>query len=265
MVANRYIRINYQIDQSKVMTRQVELLTASPYIYFNSNPITDPLINNFDLLKEEFFIAAQQRKVASAAGKIINIRSVLKNTNISPKLNNSMYSGNFNSITLYMTSLFLDEPEKKEVSWRDNEEERFAWNLLDLMPFTKSYLLEHKDAIGAFNYNVSYPGSRLEHHLGLNPNYIRLHYCLMASLGCVFDIEGWRHSWQEKELFGFDDGNVFHGTDHKISDYSQPRIILMIDMKKSYIDKYAKNIFYRSFTPTRQELISQIKFNKWDS
>jgi len=38
------------------MTRQVELLTASPYIYFNSNPITDPLINNFDLLKEEFFI-----------------------------------------------------------------------------------------------------------------------------------------------------------------------------------------------------------------
>ena len=244
------------------MNRSIELLTDNPYFYFNSNPVTDALLDNFDLLKQEFLIAAKLRGLVDHTGTLAS-GNILDNK-ISPKLNNSMYVGKFKSINLYITDSFLDEPEKKEMYWRPGETERFATRLLNVMPFTNSYIQEHKDLIGAFNYNISYPGSRLQHHLGLNPEYIRIHYCLFESSHCVFDIEGWSHPWKAGEVFGFDDGNVFHGTDHKDLSGASPRVIMMIDVKKSYIKPYIKNYSGRSFTPTQQEILEQVKLKDWN-
>jgi hypothetical protein len=245
------------------MSRSIELLTANPYFYFNSNPVTDTLLDNFNLLKQEFLIAARLRGLVDHTGTLAN--GEMLDNKISSKLNNSMYVGKFKSINLYITDTFLDEPEKKEMFWRPGEAERFATRLLEFMPFTNSYIRKHKELIGAFNYNISYPGSRLQHHLGLNPEYIRIHYCLFESPYCIFDIEGWSHPWKAGEIFGFDDGNVFHGTDHKSLPGSTPRVILMIDVKKSYIKPYIKNYSGRSFTPTRQEILEQVKLKDWDT
>jgi hypothetical protein len=66
-------------------------------------------------------------------------------------------------------------------------------------------------------------------------------------------------------MFGFDDGNVFHGTDHKNLPSARPRVILMIDMKKSYIKSYIKNYSGRMFTPTRREILEQVKLKDWDT
>jgi hypothetical protein len=245
------------------MTRSIELLTENPYFYFNSNPVIDTLLDNFDVLKQEFLTAAKLRGLVDQTGALVN--GEILDDRISSKLNNSMYVGKFKSINLYITDLFLDEPEKKEMQWRPGETERFATNLLDVMPFTNSYIQQHKDFIGAFNYNISYPGSRLRHHLGLNPEYIRIHYCLFESPFCMFDIEGWSRTWKSGEIFGFDDGNVFHGTDHKNLLGAAPRVILMIDMKKSYVKPYIKNYSGRSFRPTRQEILAQVKLKDWDN
>lgn len=244
------------------MNRPIELLTENPYFYFDSNPVTDALLDNFDLLKQEFLIAAKLRGLVDHTGALV--KGEMLDNKISSKLNNSMYVGKFKSINLYITETFLDEPEKKEMYWRPGETERFATRLLELMPFTNSYVREYKDLIGAFNYNISYPGSRLQHHLGLNPEYIRIHYCLFESPYCLFDIEGWSRVWKAGEIFGFDDGNVFHGTDHKNLPDASPRVILMIDMKKSYIKPYIKNYSGRSFTPTRQEILTQVKLRDWN-
>jgi Aspartyl/Asparaginyl beta-hydroxylase len=244
------------------MNRTIELLTDNPYFYFDSNPATDALLDNFDVLKQEFLVAAKIRGLVDRSGTLSSGEAL--DDKISSKLNNSMYVGKFKSINLYITDTFLDEPEKKEMSWKTGETERLATSLLEFMPFSKSYIQQYKDLIGAFNYNISYPGSRLQHHLGLNPDYIRIHYCLFDSPYCVFDIEGWSRVWKAGEMFGFDDGNVFHGTDHKNLPSARPRVILMIDMKKSYIKSYIKNYSGRMFTPTRREILEQVKLKDWD-
>jgi hypothetical protein len=207
-------------------------------------------------------VAAKQRYLISDNGQFLTHSRILKK--YSKKANDVMYSGNFKSITLYMTSNFLDEPEKIEANWKPTEQERFAQHLLDVMPWTQSFILENKNVIGSYNFNVSYPGSRLVHHLGLDANYIRLHYCIKASPSCVFDIEGWRHEWQDGELFGFDDGNVFHGTNHENNVDATPRIILIVDVLKSYLKPYAKTWPCRNTTPSRTEILKYITLKSWD-
>jgi hypothetical protein len=240
----------------------VQLLTESPYIYFNSNSLTDSLLKNKQIILNEFIAAAQQRYLVADNGRFLSHSVILKT--YSKKANDVMYSGSFKSITLYMTSNFLDDPEKIEANWKPDEKERFAQKLLDTMPWTKSFILENKDIIGSYNFNISYPGSRLDHHLGLDANYIRLHYCIKASPSCVFDIEGWRHEWQDGEIFGFDDGNVFHGTNHATTAESTPRVILIVDVLKSYLKPYAKTWPCRTITPTRAEILKTIPLKGWD-
>jgi aspartyl/asparaginyl beta-hydroxylase (cupin superfamily) len=231
----------------------IQQLTESPYIYFNNNPLTDSLLNNKQIILDEFTTAAKQRHILADSGKFFSHSAILKT--ISKKANDSMYSGSFKSITLYMTNNFLDEPEKIEANWQLHEQERFAQELLNVMPWTQSFILENKNIIGSYNFNISYPGSRLVHHLGLDANYIRLHYCIKASPGCVFDIEGWTHEWKDGELFGFDDGNVFHGTTHANTIDATPRIILIVDVLKSYLKPYAKTWPCRIITPSKDEIL----------
>jgi hypothetical protein len=240
----------------------IQLLTESPYIYFNSNPVIDKLLENQQVILREFMLAARQRLIATDKGQLISHSDIIKMH--SKKANDSMYIGSFKSITLYMTSNFLDDIEKKEARWKEGETERFAQHLLDIMPWNKSFINEYKDIIGAYNFNVSYPGSRLQHHLGLDPNYIRLHFCIKSSPDCTFDIEGWRHVWEEGEIFGFDDGNVFHGTDHIESANSSPRVILMIDMLKSYLKPYARTWPCRSVRPTKDDILKYVPLKSWD-
>jgi hypothetical protein len=239
----------------------IELLTESPYIYFDSNPVTDKLLANQQIILNEFMLAARERFIATDKGQLIEHSDIIKT--YSKKANDSMYTGSFKSITLYMTSNFLDDAEKKEAKWKDGETERFAKYLLELMPWNKSFIEEYKDIIGAYNFNISYPGSRLQHHLGLDPNYIRLHFCIKESPNCIFDIEGWQHIWKEGELFGFDDGNVFHGTNHIKDVDSSPRIILMVDMLKSYLKPYAKTWPCRTVTPTKNDILKYVPLNSW--
>jgi len=239
----------------------VQLLTESPYIYFNSNPVTDELVNNWQLLREEFLIVARDQELASEDNQLTSILANKKAAYNKTNQHSTMYRGTFKSIQLYMTSSLLDNIEKANGGWT-TETERVNYKCLEMMPLHKSFLLKNKDLIGAFNYNISYPGSRLKHHLGLDNQYIRLHLCLIGSPGCIFDIENWRHSWKEGELFGFDDGNVYHGTDHKFEN-SVPRVILMIDMKKSYLEQYAKNWPVRAEKPNLVSLLNLTPFKGW--
>lgn len=213
----------------------------SHYIYFNSNPITDPLFTLYDSIKYEFYellrfeghLAKNEQDLIDwdiIHGKKIN--AVMSGTD-----NKILYSGKLKSMPLYLRDTLTDESEKEGLGWKENETERL-WNTrLRIMPVLNAWFRTNKETIGQITFNVMAPGATLTHHWGLDRRYIRMHLCLKADPACVFDIQGERHAWIEKELFGFDDGNVFHGTAHRGNDY---RIIMMIDVLKDIIEPYAK-------------------------
>jgi len=164
-------------------------------------------------------------------------RKFTKPNAITDKFQKSLYHGRFDGFSMLLRGSLLDENEKMAIGWRDDEQIR--WNpsyWQSSMPFMTKYINDRMDFIGAVTFNTSHPGSILNHHWGLNQNYLRLHLCLDAAEGCVFDIEGWTHQWFNGELFGFDDANVLHGTTHT---GNKPRTILIVDVWKSVIKKYA--------------------------
>lgn len=208
----------------------------NPYIYFNTNPAIQDLLDNFLILKQEFYRLAQYYKLCGPEHKLYvdPDTSKINKTNQYGK----MYKGTYKSIQLFMRDTLLDDIEKEDGKWKPDEKVRIRLQLEYVAPYHFKYIGNYQSIIGAVNYNISYPGSRLSHHYGLDKNYIRLHLCIVESSKCVFDIENWRHSWKEGEIFGFDDYYVFHGTNHDIT-CKQPRSILMIDMKKDYLKEYA--------------------------
>ena len=210
-------------------------LTESPYIRFNSNPITDPLIKNWTRIRDElwnYLIKKGARIENTWTDQIIS-----KPNNITQQFQKPLYHGRFDGFSMFIRHSLLDDSEKRSISWK--EDEQLRWDLTyweEHMPFMTSYIGMVKDFIGSVTFNTSHPGSTLNHHWGLNHNYIRIHLCLDEADGCVFDIEGWRHQWKEGDLFGFDDANVLHGTSHV---GSKSRTIMIIDVWKMAIKKYA--------------------------
>jgi hypothetical protein len=168
---------------------------------------------------------------------VSNQQGLSKPNSITDKFQRPLYHGRFDGFSMFLRSSLLDANEKLTIGWRDDE--RVRWNpshWQDTMPFMTKYTEKMHDLIGSITFNTSYPGSLLNHHWGLDQSYLRLHLCLDEADGCVFDIEGWKHQWRDGDLFGFDDANVLHGTSHS---GTKPRTVLIIDVWKSVIRKYA--------------------------
>ena len=234
----------------------------SPYIYFNPNPAIQDLLDNFSVIKKEFINLAKHHRLCGEEGNLYVDPGPIgvDKTN----QHNKMYKGTYKSIQLFMRDTLFDAIEKKNGNWKPNETERIKTTLVPFAPYHFKYILKYKDIIGAVNYNISYPGSRLSHHYGLDKDYIRLHYCIIESPKCVFDIENWRHSWKEGEIFGFDDYYTYHGTNHDIT-CDTPRSILMIDIKKDYLKDYAKTWPVRSFRFPNSVVKKMINLKGWDN
>jgi hypothetical protein len=202
------------------------------YIYFNSCPILDDLTNNWQAIRDEYF--AQLKNEDEDSG--------IKANYVTEFGGDILYTGEFKSMPLMLRSSLIDKFEADNIEWDDwlqpgGRTIRFYHDRLDNMPIVDRWLMEHIDIVGSMTVNVAIPGCRLNHHYGLNPDYLRLHLVLQGAEGCEFDIENERHTWQTGELFAFDDCHVFHGTRHT---GTVPRIIMLIDIDKKALKPYAK-------------------------
>jgi hypothetical protein len=210
-------------------------LTESPYIRFTNNPIINPLTENWTRIRDELWSYLIKKGVRTK--NTWTDQTISKPNGITHRFQKPLYHGRFDGISMFIRNSLLDDNEKQSSSWK--EEETLRWNptyWTESMPFMTSYIGMVKDFIGSVTFNISHPGSILNHHWGLNHNYIRLHLCLDEANGCVFDIEGWKHQWKDGDIFGFDDANVLHGTAHV---GLKPRTIMIVDVWKSAIRKYA--------------------------
>jgi len=237
-------------------------LSNSPYIYFNPNPAIQDLLDNFKTIKKEFMKLATHFHVTKTIYKLDDF----PDDNSTNKTNqyDKMYTGKFKSIQLLTRDTLLDYLEKKTCNWEPNEKIRVNKNLRLVAPFHVKYMLKYMDILGAVTYNISYPGSNLKHHFGLDKDYIRVHLCIHESKDCVFDIENWRHVWKEGEVFGFDDYYVFHGTNHSATS-TTPRSILMLDIKKTYLQEYATSWPIRNTRLNKHDFLEANPLRGWDS
>ena len=216
----------------------------SHYMYFDPNPITDPLELNYDTVKNEFYdLLRFEQHIKNTGGENPALNWGME---MGKKLNREsmsfdgapLYFGNFKAIPVFLRKSLLDDAEKRDMVWGEKEQRRIYHTRLKQMPFLRDWIDANFDAIGAVTFNIMHPGTTLNHHWGLDRRYLRCHLCFKADPYCVFDIQGEQHAWKEKEIFGFDDGSVLHGTAHRGSDF---RIIMLFDVLKTSLRPYTKN------------------------
>lgn len=232
-------------------------------MYFNSCPLLDPLTGQWETIRDEFLEHLKKK---------LNLESIttqgLMERETGAKLNyttdffkNQLYYGNFKATSLFLRDTLIDINEAftlKWPLWREpggNHVMFFEDNIAEA-PTIEKWMMDNIDVIGSITFNTCLPGSRLNHHWGLDDKYVRFHLVLKGAKGCVFDIENERHEWVDGELFAFDDCNVFHGTKHEGDDF---RIIVLIDILKSAVEPYAKNWNCKKYKPREKRKLIEIK------
>ena len=233
---------------------------SSHYIYFESNPILDPLVENWRQIRDEFF--ARLYKELGDKHKLEDDNTPGQKSNyVTDTFKTVLYQGNFKAMPIFLRDKLIDSHEAKQMNWQNwqkpgGAKTRFWEERMNAMPTIKQWLDKYIDIVGAVTYNICLPGSRLNHHWGLAPEYLRLHLTLKEAEGCVFDIENERKQWVDGELFAFDDCNVLHGTRHT---GTEPRTIVLIDILKSQLQSYAKTWPCREFIPREQRSVPLIE------
>jgi hypothetical protein len=253
---------------ANILERYFEELVAktqkkSHYMYFNSCPLLDPLTEQWTTIRDEFENHLKKRLKI----KHITTKSLLKQNDMAKKnyitdfFGEELYSGDFKSISMFLLDRMIDEHEAKAMNWPlwrqpGGNHVAFFENVIADMPTMEKWMMSNLDVLGGITFNICLPGSKLNHHWGLDPRFIRFHLVLKGAKGCVFDIENERHEWVDGELFGFDDAMVLHGTKNEGNDY---RIIMLVDILKTEVEQYAKNWNCREFKPRETRKLIKIK------
>jgi len=217
----------------------------SNYIKFNKNPVTDYLTDNWGKILDEFLA---QRK-SKMGHDLLNVQVESNKLNaITFHEKKPLYEGNIIAAALYLKHEILSEAEIKQLKWKTDEKERWWLDNIEGMPTLEKWINEYKEHLASVVFYAAQPGAIINHHYGVDSSYpnIRLHLCLTSDPECWFDIENERHSWIKGDLFGFDDASFFHGIKHN---GTTPRIILVIDIKKTLLKEHAINWPCRPFVP----------------
>jgi hypothetical protein len=95
-----------------------------PYIYFNSNPFCNSLQANWLLIRKEIYDIMHIRGLIDKDGNILTNDQT--QSGVKPNALETLYSGSFKSLCIYIKENMLDQFEMKAMSWGPNEKER--WN-----------------------------------------------------------------------------------------------------------------------------------------
>lgn len=226
----------------------------SNYVKFNSNPVTDYLTDNWESIRDEFI----NQRIDKTGQNLLDVQlksNKLNATTVHEK--KPLYQGSIVAVALYIKKEILSVPEAKQLNWRTDELERYWLDNLQGMPTLSKWIEQYKEHLSGVVFYAAQPGAVINHHYGVDSTYnnIRLHLCLTADPDCWFDIENERHSWVEGDIFGFDDASYFHGIKHT---GTKPRIVLVIDIKKSLLKEHAINWPSREFVPRINRIPPQI-------
>lgn len=222
----------------------------SNYIRFLPNPITDYLINNWKLIRDEFI----QHRLEKTGLNLLEVQNSSNKLNFKETvhLKQPLFQGNIIAVALYVNRNILTVSEAKQMKWSEQEKDRCWDDNINGMPTIAKWLKEYQSHLDGVVFYAAQPGSHINHHYGVDDTYnnFRVHLCLTGDPDCKFNIENEIHSWTPGDLFAFDDAMYFHGIKHRGSD---PRIILSIDIKKELLRDFAVNFTERPFISSKEK------------
>jgi len=223
------------------------VLSMSNYIRFSPNPITGYLQDNWQLILDEFI----NQRLEMTNMNLYEVQSFSNKLQAQTvHLKKPLYEGRIVVVALYIHRNILAYAEKKQLEWKDDEDERWWNNNITGMPTITKWIKEHQSHLNGVVFYAAQPGSVINHHYGVDDskNNFRIHLCLTGDPECKFNIENEVHAWTPGDLFGFDDTMVYHGMKHK---GETPRIILSIDIDKEPLRDFAINFVERPFVTSK--------------
>jgi hypothetical protein len=201
----------------------------SNYKYYKPirGEIIDYLTDHYDELRKDFF----ENIVKS---KVVDTKPGYK----FPDGVTDLYNGTIISAGLKLSAIAVDKDEREILNWTPGERYRHSYDKFTpkvtgpWVDFVKKY--DHM--LEQVFFNIAYPGATITPHRGINSSYFRVHICLQENQGFYFDIEGEKKHWYEgiENAFAFDDGNVKHGVFYEEKNNPQPRIVVILDIKKEF-------------------------------
>jgi len=223
---------------------------VSNYIRFLPNPITNYLIDNWQLIRDELI----QFRLEKTNMNLLEVQHSSNKLNFKETvhLKQPLFQGNILAVALYVHRNILTLSEATQMKWSDEEKERWWNDNINSMPTISKWLKEHQTHLNGVVFYAAQPGSYINHHYGVDDTHdnFRMHLCLTGDPECKFNIENEIHAWTPGELFAFDDAMYFHGIKHR---GSNPRIILSIDIKKSALQDFAINFVDRPFVTSKEK------------
>lgn len=166
----------------------------------------------------------------------------------------SLYQGQILSAAMKLANKAIDDDERKFIGWNPADEYRYTYRTAKVIkdPMTgyrnynylggnwikspwADFIDKFDDQLEQMFFNIAYPGAKITPHKGIANSYFRVHICLQNNRGFVFDIAGEKKYWEEgpEGHFAFDDGNLRHGVDYADAGDTVPRVVAIIDVKKS--------------------------------
>lgn len=166
----------------------------------------------------------------------------------------SLYNGQIKSAAMKISNIAIDDDERRIMKWNPSEMYRYYYRrsevTIDLENDWKVYnytggnwldspwaeMVDIFDShLEQMFFNIAYPGAIITPHRGIDNNYFRVHICLQNNSGFIFNINGETRKWQEgvDGSFAFDDYNLKHGVDYVDAGELQPRVVAILDVKKS--------------------------------
>lgn len=199
------------------------------YKYFKKfqSPLIDYIAENYDVLKNDFFEnIATSKLVANKPGyKFLDGVT-------------DLYKGKILSAALKLSTIALDDDERRIMNWSPEEKYRYNWTRLTppLSGPWVDFVKKFDNQLEQMFFNVAFPGAAITAHKGISTSYFRVHICLQENQGFVFDIEGEKKHWYEGagNAFAFDDGNLRHGVNYTEINEIRPRIVAILDVKKEF-------------------------------
>ena len=225
----------------------------SPFIEFYPNPFTDHLQQNWQGIRDEYYWYLRKHGIMDDNNVITQKK--LQEHNPLPNSNDNLYTKEWTSDGFFVRPNILCEDQQARIYW-GTEQYRMKPEIYDCPNIL--YIYEKwKDHLGSIVFNISYPGSTLNHHYGVDSQYIRMHVCIKTEEHCTFDVENHRRGWNDGDVFGFDDANYWHGTIHR-PEGKHERIILLVDITKEFVKTWAKTWPVRDKRP-----LETVKINPW--